>query len=523
MQSWFPIIRFMVLTTMRASRAGPVTPYDDFPYPGYPHAEAHPSRLAAIGRLRGMLPQNVEACRVLELGCGDGTHLIMLAEQFPGSVFIGVDTSASIDKGRALIAALPLDNIRLYRMDVRDVAAQFGTFDYVVAEGVYSWVPQMIRRRILAICNQVLTPHGLAYVSYCTHPGYYPRLAVRDMLLFNKASAGRSNSVLRDARSFLAFMVNAGRGHPYCSAMEEVIKSNDEAIIHDDMADVNEPCYVSQFLHDAKDNNLQHIADATLSDSLERDLPDWVQEELATLSNGNREVKMQYRDFVVSESFRRSILCRREQAIELRPHRLQRDDIYIVRCRKKTGGGEVPVSGCRDGSQRDRRAMDIIDYLNRRYPNAMSSRDLQNHVFGLGNENVASDDDGRLFLELIEYLAAKECVELFTVPPRFTTAPAERPTARRMARLQAQLGAALIPTFTHTVVRLDDPLLRDVLQLCDGNRTRRQICENLLETRMQSAEARGDSTSAINRDVDAIAKDVDAALLILTAWCLIRE
>ena len=54
-------------------------PYDEVLYPGYPFAQAHPDRLGAMARLFGMNPAPVEACRVLELGCGDGGNLIPMA------------------------------------------------------------------------------------------------------------------------------------------------------------------------------------------------------------------------------------------------------------------------------------------------------------------------------------------------------------------------------------------------------------------------------------------------------------
>ena len=44
-----------------------------------PRRQTHPDRLAAMAQLFGMRPAPVTACRVLELGCGDGANPIPAA------------------------------------------------------------------------------------------------------------------------------------------------------------------------------------------------------------------------------------------------------------------------------------------------------------------------------------------------------------------------------------------------------------------------------------------------------------
>jgi hypothetical protein len=45
--------------------------------------------------LFGMQPADIEQCRVLEIGCGDGANLIPMALGLPGSEFVGIDLAAS--------------------------------------------------------------------------------------------------------------------------------------------------------------------------------------------------------------------------------------------------------------------------------------------------------------------------------------------------------------------------------------------------------------------------------------------
>ena len=88
--------------------------YNELPYKSYPFVSTHPNHLATIATLFGMLPKAIDACRVLELGCAAGGNLIPMAQQLPGSEFVGIDLSSrQIDEGQSMLASLKLPNIRL--------------------------------------------------------------------------------------------------------------------------------------------------------------------------------------------------------------------------------------------------------------------------------------------------------------------------------------------------------------------------------------------------------------------------
>src|SRR6266481_2810902 len=90
------------------------TSYDTILYPAYTHPQTHPDRLAVIGALFGLEPAPVERCRVLELGCGNGSNLVPMAWGLPGSEFVGIDLAARpVAKGREMAVALGLGNVTL--------------------------------------------------------------------------------------------------------------------------------------------------------------------------------------------------------------------------------------------------------------------------------------------------------------------------------------------------------------------------------------------------------------------------
>ena len=166
------------------------TSYDEFPYKTVPFAQTHPDRLATLAWLFGLEPTPIERCRVLELGCSSGGNLIPMAATLPHSEFIGIDFSAvQISQGAADVAALGLANVRLLQIDLRDFGEVFGSFDYIVAHGVYSWVPNDVQEKMLDICARQLSPSGVAYISYNTLPGWRLRGAVRDVMCTTRVSS----------------------------------------------------------------------------------------------------------------------------------------------------------------------------------------------------------------------------------------------------------------------------------------------------------------------------------------------
>jgi cyclopropane fatty-acyl-phospholipid synthase-like methyltransferase len=146
--------------------------YNQVLYTGYAQSDTHPGRLATLARLFGMSPAPPEGCRVLDIGCGDGINLISIAQSLPNSSCVGIDLSErTIALGCAIVTEVGLTNVTLMKMDIMDITPEFGAFDYIIAHGLYSWIPDGVRDRLLAVCRQNLAPQGVAYISYNTYPG----------------------------------------------------------------------------------------------------------------------------------------------------------------------------------------------------------------------------------------------------------------------------------------------------------------------------------------------------------------
>src|SRR5687768_10414730 len=192
---------------------GPETEYNQMPYPSAIYPQTHPDRLATIGTLFGLSPARVEKCRVLELGCGDGTNLVAMAATLPGSRFVGIDLATEpIGRGNQMAQAVGLRNVDLQARDILERKLD-GEFDFIIAHGLYSWVPAVVRDRILEICRDHLAPQGMAFVSYNAYPGNHLRDVARGMMQYHARNFSNPLQQIRQARGLLK-LVSQARGQP---------------------------------------------------------------------------------------------------------------------------------------------------------------------------------------------------------------------------------------------------------------------------------------------------------------------
>jgi SAM-dependent methyltransferase len=102
------------------------------------------------------------------------------------SEFVGIDRAARpVQTANEILTGLGLKNIVIKRLDVLDLPAELGEFDYIIAHGLYSWVPENVKDKILSVCKAHLKPQGIAFVSYNAYPGGHISDMVRNMLLFH--------------------------------------------------------------------------------------------------------------------------------------------------------------------------------------------------------------------------------------------------------------------------------------------------------------------------------------------------
>lgn len=301
------------------------TSYDAVPYPVWAHPNSHPNVLAAIARLHGMSPASVDSCRVLELGCARGGNLIPMADQLPGSQFVGVDLSRrQIDEARETVTRLGLTNLDLHAIDLKNVDASFGEFDFIICHGVYSWVDPSVQERILEIISTQLTPNGVAFVSYNTFPGWRMRQIVREMMCFHGQKFQSPADRVKQARALLSFAAqftsssNTPYGQLLKNEVDQLPQSDDSYLLHEFFEDANKPLYFHEFAQQAADANLQYVSEADLSSAWLRSIDPESRETLNRIS-ADRIEQEQYMDFLINRQFRQTLLCRSDVALNQKP------------------------------------------------------------------------------------------------------------------------------------------------------------------------------------------------------------
>lgn len=294
--------------------------YDRVLYPNYIHSQTHPDRLALMSKFYGVNPRPAENCRVLELGCGTGCGLLSFAYDLPDSEFIGIDLSEKqIEIGKRAVEGIGIKNLSLRQGDIMDISREtLGEFDYIIAHGVYSWVPDFVRDQILKICGEMLAEQGIAFVSYNAYPGCHYRKMVREMMLFHTRNIDNPQEKVNEAMGLLQFAVNSSdekKVHHTVLEKEfkKLAKGNFENILHDDLSDENHPVYFYEFVDHAEKHDLQFVTDVdyfnAMSDSKE------VLETLENITGGDVIAIEQYLDFINGRRFRRTLLCRKELKI----------------------------------------------------------------------------------------------------------------------------------------------------------------------------------------------------------------
>jgi SAM-dependent methyltransferase len=422
--------------------------------------------LATLATLFGLRPVAVGRCRVLELGCGDAGNLAPMALALPEAEFVGIDAApGAIARGRALADAIRLPNLTLEAVAIEDFEPDAGGFDYVIAHGVYSWLPPPARDRLLALCARALARGGVAYVSYNALPGGRLREALRDMLRFHTAEFEDPGERIEQARALLRFLLDGWPPEQELRHQAELLLGRaDASLLHDELADVNAPVYFHEFAAHAAAHGLQYLAEADFFE---------MQVGLASASAADalREIddvirREQYLDFLKSRMFRQTLLCHAGESLErsARPSVITELAFSTLATRSDETGATVFEGPTGSTLTTDHPlVIAALEHAARAWPAAVWVRDL--------------GPDEALCGALLRAYGAN-LVQLHVHPPAICTRPGDHPEVSRLARHQAEHGA-FVTNLRHALVRLEDDRGRRLVTLLDGRHDRAALASEL--------------------------------------------
>jgi methyltransferase-like protein/cyclopropane fatty-acyl-phospholipid synthase-like methyltransferase len=469
----------------------PLTSYEELPYSRNPFYPTHPDCLATVAALHGLGTAPVTRCRVLELGCAGGGNLVPMAAELPDSEFVGIDLSPrQIAEGQELVDALGLRNITLRPLSILDVDASFGTFDYIISHGVYSWVPAEVQERILQISRDHLAANGVAYVSYNTYPGWHLRGMVRDMLGYHARQFGDVPTRVRQTRAFLDFLQHAVRdpegtyGQYVRKEAEMLERESDTYLFHEHLEDVNCPLWFHEFAGRAGAHGLQYLAEAQPWAVL-ANVPAQFQHIVDGISR-DRIAREQYLDFLGGRIFRRSLLCHANVAIAPEPSAEVVPSLRATALVKPVN----PLPDLRSDAPEQFQTRTESVSLTTNKPSVKAALTVLYEVWprSMPFDAVCGEIGRRLECEtdreeLAHFLLncyAAQMVELHVHEPLFVLAISDRPIGSPPARVLA-LNERRVPNLRHRSVELDD---FDRLVFChlDGSRDRAALLDMLAES-----------------------------------------
>ena len=246
------------------------------------------------------------------------------AARYPQAHAVGVDLSwVQIAESRQNIERQDLTDVDLKNLNLEQIDASLGEFDYTICHGVYSWVPPTVQAAILRICADNLAPDNVAYVSYNTCPGWKARKIVRDAMLLRSADQGTSAEKLAYARGMVDFLHDMSQqGSVLRKTLDEaqalIKNAKNSYLIHEFLEPCNAPCYFKDFLAAAQTRQLAYLADATPPTMFVSNFGVKVAEPLLRECGGSQVMMEQYLDFVLNRPFRQTLLVKQPRASSIR-------------------------------------------------------------------------------------------------------------------------------------------------------------------------------------------------------------
>ncbi len=381
-------------------------------------------------------------------------------------------------------------------MNIMDVGAELGQFDYLIAHGIFSWVPVAVQEKIFEIASRSLAPQGVAYVSYNCLPGWYFKRVVREMMLYHTRRFTEPAKRIEQARAFVDHLamgaVDPSSHHARLlkEQADELRGMSDTYLFHEYLEEVNQPLYFHEFAARAAAHGLQYIWESNQGDPGNY-LRNEAKETLARLSTDviRREQNI---DFLINRRFRRSLLCHDDVVLDrsLPVDRLMSRFWFVGSARPQServhlspGVEETFVAPTAESITTTNPIVKAtLAYLHETSPRALSFDELHDAVRARleGARDIERVADDKLRRDIAVLLG--HCVWSRLVKPQvhlmtINTVVGERPVASPVARYQAK-SSDRVTNLRHEQIALD-PLERRLLPLLDGQRDRATLVDIL--------------------------------------------
>lgn len=233
--------------------------YDELTYKSAAFAQSSPYKLEACATLLGINPPPCKNAKVLEIGCSFGGNLIPFAVNNENARVVGIDLSGEqIRRGKEIVKEIGLSNLELIHGDICEFKSD-EKFDYIIAHGVFSWVPDFVKDAILRVVRENLSQNGVAFISYNTYPGWKVKDVVRDLMLLAAKDKDSTEEQLKAAKEALLVykeVLLTRNNEKFESVMpvkslinwiDDILSKDDFYVAHEFLEEINDPFYFKDF------------------------------------------------------------------------------------------------------------------------------------------------------------------------------------------------------------------------------------------------------------------------------------
>jgi 2-polyprenyl-3-methyl-5-hydroxy-6-metoxy-1,4-benzoquinol methylase len=308
------------------------TLYENHAYPAMSHPISDPALSAVAASIGGLRTPPPAGARILEIGCCSGHNLIPLALRWPQSECVGMDfDEKSIREARTRAAGAGAANVQFEAADLRDYQPGGGKFDYIIAHGFFSWVPDEVKAALLIFCRENLSPSGIATISFNLECGWAARFPViQKARMIQEVGGVAVISALEVLREMTA------ADSPEIAIIDDMLAKGPAILAFDDFGPVNDAWSLDRFAQAAANAGLKWLGETDPAENIPSSLSDEVVEALAERGLGPLELQMAA-DSLAGRTFRSGVLCRADAPTEERIF-LNRVLDFSLRAGKKPGG-----------------------------------------------------------------------------------------------------------------------------------------------------------------------------------------
>jgi hypothetical protein len=337
-----------------------------------------------------------------------------------------------------------------------------------------------VRDRLLALCGELLTANGVAFVSYNALPGGHLRKMIREMMLYSVEGIDDPERRVSGGLEFLRFLIESRpEGDTYRALIDELLKkmekSGTQVTYHDEMTETYHPVHFFEFEEHARKHGLQYLSEALLPPPTDPTYRQDVRSALESAADDDIVKQEQTLDYMRARMYRETLLCRGERVLR---RDFPAEHFQRLLFASQTASTPAEGSGARAFTSPGGIKMEsnhpaviaLLQELGAAWPGALTFDEIQRRLPGSG---IALDSDG---VTLLMRLVVTKMIELRTWRAPVAVTISSRPRASANARQEA-CSKGFATTLLHAKIALDDPVIRSFLKLLDGTRDRDGLLE----------------------------------------------